>query len=66
MTDRIHSLTVDIRIDDAAPLIETIKLLPGVIDVKGCDLRARRQIHDQLTSLIKARFFGREGELTWV
>ena len=37
MTDRVHSLTVvlkrDLRDDDAAPLIEAIRLLKGVQSV---------------------------------
>jgi len=39
MTDRYHSLTVvlehDIRDDDAEPLINAIKMLHGVLSVKG-------------------------------
>ena len=37
MTDRYHSLTVvlekDVREDDAAPLMDAIRLLEGVLDV---------------------------------
>jgi hypothetical protein len=52
MTDRFYCLTVllekDIREDDAEPLIEAIKMVRGVIDVKG-------EVADSLTWMAEER-----------
>lgn len=66
MTDRYHSLQVilekDIRDDDAEMLINAIKMLKGVIDVKGdvadwnsqmAESRAHSEIRKKLWEALK-------------
>lgn len=61
MTDRTNSLTVvladDMRMDDAEPLMNAIRLLRGVIGVKArvsnidgyiAEVQARHEIHDRI------------------
>ncbi len=57
MTDRYHALTVilekDIRSDDCQPLIESLKMMKGVLDVKPIvtefkDHMARFRIRQEL------------------
>lgn len=65
MTDRFNALTVvlehDIREEDAQALINAIRLLYGVIEVKGnvadplqivCDTRARRKLGEELLAIV--------------
>jgi hypothetical protein len=61
MTDRYNTLTVvlerDVRDDDAAPLLQAIRLMRGVADVRGnvtdqagfmAEARARREFQNRL------------------
>lgn len=65
MTDRLHALTVtlvaDARTDDAAPLIEAIKQLRGVLDVRGeisdiathtAMMRARHELREKIVAIL--------------
>ena len=65
MTDRFNALTVvlesDIREDDAQALMSAIRLLHGVIEVKGnvsdplqlvCDARARRELGEKFFAIL--------------
>jgi hypothetical protein len=66
MTDRVHSLTVvldaDVRDDDVAPLIDAIRMMRGVADVRAlvsdpvshmAEMRARRDAAQRVLALYK-------------
>ena len=66
MTDRLNALVVvlevDMRDDDAQPLIDAIKQLRGVLSVTGnvsdltstvAETRAKRELYDKVWALCK-------------
>jgi hypothetical protein len=66
MTDRYYALTVvletDLRSDDAVPVIEAIKMIRGVLDVKPlvtnaeiymAQERARRELINKIFEVLK-------------
>lgn len=66
MTDRYHSLTVvlerDMRDDDAEPILHAIRMIKGVVSVKGevadpasfmAVMRARRELCEKLLDVIQ-------------
>jgi hypothetical protein len=69
MTDRYYSLTValekDMRDDDAEPIINAIKMIRGVLEVKGnisglemwtAEERCRREIGEKLLKVVFPKY----------